>query len=149
MTGGSSQFRVKTLLFLTANEVKRKFDQYAKLRDRVLSDLLSDYLVYPADAKLAMLVHSWALWPSKDKQGNILFKGKQWPKYTAACKSHHWWSRNQSESTAAKESRWSKMSYYFYQQMILMFKNAQAVNNARKKSLQTDVKKLYYPQQAL
>jgi len=71
--GKSAPFKNKTDLVLTANELRKKFDEWANYRINALKICFPEFDKYPADARLAMIVHAWALWPKKKRAKALLF----------------------------------------------------------------------------
>jgi hypothetical protein len=123
-------------LRLQPGEIERKFKQMAERRYRSLRKVFtktttsSGFDAFPADAQMAMLVHSWAFEPS-------ILKSK-WKNYYAACKESKWLD-------AHKQSHWKGMSQKRYEGMRQMFMNAQRVQQANEKSSRYSVSTLYYP----
>jgi hypothetical protein len=168
----TSEFESLTKLRLTDLGMKQVFDSHAKVAYTKLEEVFKDYDDFPADARLAMMVFAWAMWPktTHGSKGTRVFWGKsnkEWPRYMTACNIKDWWSRRADGRTeqrdpitgargptAAKECHWTTtdkngvkhpMSKYRYDAMVKMFRNAQAVQNKIKAHQIQNLRKVYYP----
>jgi hypothetical protein len=131
---GAMYFMKYTTVHLTQDAVNAKFREEVMDRDRRLRNIFKPgYDTFPADARMAMLVHAWANDPS-----NFLKPPEQrgWPGYVAACKGRRW-------KEAFKESHWATNPER-YKAMGLMFTNAWALEEAAKRGGMVDFSRLYY-----
>lgn len=147
LTGESKPFKGKTDIILTnIGVIKNEFYDGVNMRVNVLRRCFSQFDRFPADARLAMLVHAWAMHPRMNLKG-ILVAGvgqSQWINYTAAIKSRYWWDPDQKKPTAARECHWKNMSEYRYKNMVEMYRKAYEVEQKIKKHVPVDLNSVYW-----
>jgi hypothetical protein len=132
-------FKPFTTLYLEEAEVEKRFREMVKERDSRLRTIFEpDYDTFPADARMAMLVHAWAIDP---KRLLLPREKKGWPAYAEACRGREW-------GTAYTQSHWKGMNPRRYKGMKLMFENAHALEKAHERNRAVDLSHLYYPEKA-
>ena len=149
-SGSAKAFEGKTDIEVDVAVIRREFDAGVAMRISVLKRYFSQFDTFPADARLAMLVHSWAMHPRMNSEG-ILVAGKsqtKWVHYTNAIAARRWWgaqpSADPEERTVAEECHWRGMSEYRYKNMVEMYRQAYKVEENRKKGIAADLDTVHW-----
>ncbi len=153
LASGTAKTFINTTDIRLENEniIRRDFDSGVNMRISVLKKCFPQFDTFPADARLAMLVHAWAMHPRMNSKG-ILVAGvsqTKWPGYTAAIKERRWWDKDHPKKdpgkpTAAEECHWKGMSDYRYKNMVEMYHQAYLVEENRKKGIQADLNTVHW-----